>query len=104
MSKPEGGGLDTDLRPVAAAPPLDDGIARTMPGSTFPNGMPERHPYLYLDGENVAEPAEIVRALHRQLGLRYYDCCGHCEHDSGDPPHTVRCDGGCNDSQDGETP
>jgi hypothetical protein len=95
--------LDTDLRPVVPAPPMGDGY-RTAPGSTHRNGLPGTHPYAWNDGGDVAGPREIVRALHRQLGLRYYGCCKHCEHDAGDPPHTIRCDAGCNDSQDGEEP
>ena len=103
MSDNSTGGLDTPLRRPAAPPPMRDGY-RTGPGATHRNGLPETHPYAWNDDEEVAEPAEIVRALHRELGLRYYGCCEHCEHKPGDPPHTIRCDGGCNDAQDGEQP
>jgi hypothetical protein len=104
--QPAAGGLDTNLRPVIAPPPIGDGI-RTEPGTTHRNGMPERHPYHYLDGEDVAEPAEIVRRLRKLItdanpGLGPWDCCECCEHDAADPPHAVRCPGGCNDG--GVTP
>jgi hypothetical protein len=77
--KPAGGGLDASLRPVIPIPPIEHGV-RTMPGSTFRNGMPERRPYLYLDGEDVAEPAEIVRRLREEIiarnpDLGLYGCC-----------------------------
>jgi hypothetical protein len=103
VSSEKTGGLDTDQRLVQAPPPMRGGYL-TERGSTRRNGMPITHPYAWNDGDEVAEPREIVRALHRQLGARYYDCCDHCGHDSGDPPHTVRCSGGCNDAQDGEQP
>ena len=102
-AKPAGGGLDVNLRPVVPPPPVRDGI-RTAPGAAHRNGIPERRAYAWNDGGDVAEPAEIVRALHRELGARYYGCCKDCAHAAGAPPHTVRCSGGCNDGQEGEAP
>ena len=102
-AKPAGGGLDVNLRPVVPPPPARDGI-RTMPGSTSRNGMPERRAYAWNDGGDVAEPAEIVRQLRKLItdanpDLGPWDCCRHCQHDVNDPPHTVRCPGGCNDTE-----